>query len=94
MRNILFGGISLVPKYVPMGKLFNTMAVNCKFTMDKPGRQHLNQVIKFSIIDTGINILYVPPDMHQKGCSIIFVIYLSKMHTLNLTMGEKSDRST
>ena len=63
------------------------------FTTEQSGDHHFDQVIKFSI-DTRTNKLFAPPVKPQKGCSKIFVMYLPRMQTLNLTMGEQSDRST
>lgn len=94
MKNILFLGHFPGPKVSPHGKTIYYKVENYKFTVDKPERQHFDQVIKFSIIDIGANKLFLPPVKPQKGCSIIFVIYLPRMQTLNLTMGEQSDRFT
>lgn len=93
MKNILFLGHFPGPKISPHGKTVYYKAENYKFIVDKPGRQLFDQVIKFSI-DTGTNKLFAPPVKPQKGCSKIFVMYLPRMQTLNLTMGEQSDRST
>lgn len=48
--------------------------------MEKPGRYHLNQVIKVNIISNGTNRNYSPPDRTlEEECSVTFVIFLLKM---------------
>ena len=56
MKNILFLGHFPGPKISPHGKTVYYKAENYKFIVDKPGRQHFDQVIKFSIIKSVTNI--------------------------------------
>ena len=71
MKNILFLGHFPVPKISPHGKTIYYKGENYKFPMDKPGRQHFDQVIKFSI-DTGTNtLLYLLSSPKKVAASIL-----------------------
>lgn len=54
--------------------------------MKKTGGQHLNQVIKVSITNNGTSWHHMSPEMMHRGHKIIYVyvIFLPKMHNLNL----------
>ena len=56
---------------------------NSNFTVEKPGRQHFNQM--FSFTSNGINQYYMPPDMISwEEHNISSLGLLPKVHNLNL----------
>lgn len=50
-------------------------------------RRHLNQVMQVNITSNETNWCFVPPGMmHWGGHSVTFVVFLPKMHNLNIIM--------
>ena len=63
------------------------MGENGKFTVDKSGRHHLNQVIRVNITSTEqTHIIWVQIRQTNKGYHIDSAVFLIKMDNLNLVI--------
>lgn len=66
---------------------FNYKGKKSNFTMAKPGRYHLNWVIKVKSMSNGTNWNCVPSDRTPwEECRSTSVMFLPKIHNLNLIM--------
>lgn len=65
MRNRIY----IVLKYLPTKMLINYKGQMSKFTVERPGRHHLNQVVKANTINNATNWNHMPPDRLQRGQS-------------------------
>jgi hypothetical protein len=69
--------------------LINYRRKNSNFTVEKPGRHHLNQVIKVHITSSESNRHHVPPDrIHWEEHSIPSLAFLPTMPNLDLIKRE------
>ena len=57
--------IYIVSKYLPSKMLINYEGEISTFPVEKPGRRHLDQVVKINIISSETNWNHMPPDRIQ-----------------------------
>lgn len=85
MRNRIY----IVLKSLPTNMLINYKGRISKFTVERPGRHHLNQVGRANTINNEANWSHVPPDGPREGRAG----FLWSKQNVSLSVRKSADRS-